>query len=82
MDFVDVFSIWQKLCLYFTNLALEVLQYIQRDWDFMTDDKCIPLQISLKLLDSSSLGLASRYNQFRDTHQQLQNALKAIVNGR
>lgn len=58
----------------------EVLQYIQRDWDFMTDDKCIPVQISLKLLDSSSLGLASRYNQFRDTHQQLQNALKAIVN--
>lgn len=58
----------------------EVLEYIQRDWDFMTDEKCVPVQIALKLLDPSSLGLASRYDQFQVTHQQLQSALKGIVN--
>ncbi|KAF2488636.1 hypothetical protein BU16DRAFT_586867 [Lophium mytilinum] len=58
----------------------DVLEYIKRDWEFMTDDKCVPVQISLKLLDSSSLGLASRYDMFRETHQRLQSSLKAIVN--
>ncbi|OCK78597.1 hypothetical protein K432DRAFT_427162 [Lepidopterella palustris CBS 459.81] len=58
----------------------EVLQSIKRDWEFMTEDNCVPVQISLKLLDSSSLGLANRYNEFCETHRQLQNALKAIVN--
>ncbi|KAF2841400.1 hypothetical protein M501DRAFT_929556 [Patellaria atrata CBS 101060] len=58
----------------------EVLNYIQQDWDFMMDDQCNPIQIALKLLDSSSLGYANRYDDFRNTHEQLQNALKAIVN--
>lgn len=58
----------------------EVLDSISREWDFMTDDKCIPVEVALKLLDSSSLGLADRYGDFRGTHQQLQSALKAIVN--
>jgi exocyst complex component 4 len=58
----------------------EILQYIQRDWDFMTNEKCVPVQIALKLLDSSSLGLANRSAQFQQTHQELQRSLKAIVN--
>jgi exocyst complex component 4 len=58
----------------------EVLSYIKRDWDFMTEEKCVPVQVALQLMDNSSLGLASRYPQFRDIHQQLQNALRAIVN--
>jgi exocyst complex component 4 len=64
-----------------TSLS-EILQYIQRDWDFMTNEKCVPVQIALKLLDSSSLGLANRSEQFQQTHQELQRSLKAIVNGR
>jgi len=47
----------------------------------MTQDECIPVQVALQLLDESSLGLANRYDEFQDTQQQLQKALKAIVNG-
>jgi exocyst complex component 4 len=46
----------------------------------MTDDKCIPVQISLQFMDSSSLGLAGRYPRFKELHMQLQSALRAIVN--
>jgi exocyst complex component 4 len=59
----------------------DVLQYIRQNWDFMTQDQCVPIEVALKLMDSSSLGLASQYGQFRTTHQDLQQALKAIVNG-
>ncbi|KAF2128400.1 hypothetical protein P153DRAFT_293287 [Dothidotthia symphoricarpi CBS 119687] len=58
----------------------EVLQYIQQKWDFMTKDQCIPIEVALKLMDSSSLGLADQYGKFRGTHQELQQALKTIVN--
>lgn len=58
----------------------EALGYIRKDWDFMMDEKCIPVQVALQLMDNSSLGLANRYNQFRGIHEQLQNALRAIVN--
>ncbi|KAI1531278.1 Sec8-exocyst domain containing protein [Pyrenophora tritici-repentis] len=58
----------------------EVLQYIQQKWDFMTKDQCVPIEVALKLMDSSSLGLASQAGQFQQTHDQLQNALKGIVN--
>ena len=60
----------------------EVIQQIQQDWDFMTDEKCVPVQVALNLMDSSSLGRAHQYDQFQATHKQLQRALKAIVNGR
>ena len=59
----------------------EVIQQIQQDWDFMTDEKCVPVQVALNLMDSSSLGRAHQYDQFQATHKQLQRALKAIVNG-
>ena len=58
----------------------KVLQYIQQKWDFMTKDQCVPIEVALKLMDSSSLGLASQAGQFQQTHDQLQNALKGIVN--
>lgn len=60
----------------------EVLQYIRQKWEFMTSDQCVPVEIALKLMDSSSLGLAGQYRGFQQTHQDLQRALKAIVNGR
>lgn len=59
----------------------DVLQYIQQDWEFMSRDDCVPVQIALQLMDSSTLGRADRYGDFQETHQQLQKALKAIVNG-
>ena len=60
----------------------QVLQYIMQNWDFMTKDKCVPIEVALKLMDSSSLGLANQAGQFRQTHDELQQALKGIVNGR
>lgn len=58
----------------------EVLQHIQTEWSFMSQDKCVPVQVALQLMDSSSLGRAHQYEQFQSTHKQLQRALKAIVN--
>ncbi|KAH8724805.1 Sec8 exocyst complex component-specific domain-containing protein [Phaeosphaeriaceae sp. PMI808] len=58
----------------------EALQYIRQNWDFMTHDQCVPIEVALKLMDSSSLGLADQYSQFRATHRELQQALKGIVN--
>ncbi len=59
----------------------QVLQHIQQKWDFMTKDHCVPIEVALKLMDSSSLGLANQANEFRQTHQDLQTALRGIVNG-
>jgi exocyst complex component 4 len=59
----------------------DVLQYIGQNWEFMTKDQCVPIEVALKLMDSSSLGLANQAGQFQQTHDQLQNALKGIVNG-
>ena len=59
----------------------DVLQYIRQNWDFMTQDQCVPIEVALKLMDTSSLGLASQHGQFKATHQDLQQALKTIVNG-
>ncbi|KAI9875177.1 MAG: hypothetical protein M1830_008789 [Pleopsidium flavum] len=58
----------------------DVLQHIQQDWNFMTRDDCVPVQVALQLMDTSTLGRADRYSDFQQTHQQLQKALKAIVN--
>lgn len=58
----------------------EVLRYIKQNWDFMTSEKCVPVEVALKLMDSSSLGLAGQYGSFQQTHQDMQRALKAIVN--
>ncbi|EON66000.1 hypothetical protein W97_05243 [Coniosporium apollinis CBS 100218] len=58
----------------------EVLRYMEQEWNFMTQEQSIPVQTALKLLDASSLGLASRYTEFQDAQRQLQAALKAIVN--
>lgn len=46
----------------------------------MTQDKCVPVQVALQLMDSSSLGRADQYDQFQETNEQLQRSLKAIVN--
>lgn len=58
----------------------DVLDHIQKEWTFMTDENCTPVQVALKLLDSSSLGLAGRQEEFMGTSADLQTALKAIVN--
>ncbi|KAL1860147.1 exocyst subunit [Paecilomyces lecythidis] len=58
----------------------DVLQSIQRDWDFMASDECIPVQVGLQLMDNSTLGKADREPEFLEMHKQIQKTLKAIVN--
>ena len=58
----------------------EILHYIQSEWSFMGGDECVPVQVALKLMDPSSLGLGDREPQFQQTHVDLQRALKSIVN--
>jgi exocyst complex component 4 len=58
------------------------LKVIERDWSFMQDENCVPVKVALQLMDTSSLGLAKQYPNFKETHQDLQLALQAIVNGR
>ncbi|KAF2714851.1 hypothetical protein K504DRAFT_486654 [Pleomassaria siparia CBS 279.74] len=58
----------------------EILAFIEQNWDFMTKENCVPIEVALKLMDTSSLGLAKDNDRFQRTHQELQQALKAIVN--
>ena len=60
--------------------SAEILRYIEQQWSFMASPSCIPVKVALQLNDSSSLGLMDQYDQFQETHEQLQNALKVIVN--
>ncbi|PSR83364.1 Sec8 exocyst complex component-specific domain-domain-containing protein [Coniella lustricola] len=57
----------------------EVLETIQRDWPNLCEDNCVPVQLALQLLDNSSVGRAHEYRSFQQTHQYLQDSLKAIV---
>lgn len=63
------------------DLMADILQTIERDWDFMASDDCIPVEVGLQLMDSSTLGQASRESEFVETNKQIQRALKSIVNG-
>lgn len=63
-----------------TKQVEDILRSIDRHWTNMASDNCVPVKVALQLMDQSSLGLADQYNQFQETHQQLQSALKAIVN--
>jgi exocyst complex component 4 len=58
----------------------DIMRYISSNWAFMASDDCVPVKVALQLMDSSSLGLQEQYDQFQQTHEQLQNALKVIVN--
>ena len=59
----------------------DVMSLIRREWSFMTESECIPVQVALQLMDSSSLGRAHQDGHFLDTYRDLQQALKGIVNG-
>lgn len=57
----------------------KVLELIKREWPAMCEDDCIPVQLALQLLDTSSVGRAHEYRNFQRTHQYLQDSLKKIV---
>ncbi|KAK1453851.1 Sec8 exocyst complex component specific domain-containing protein [Colletotrichum melonis] len=57
----------------------QVLERVKVEWPAMCQTDCVPVQLALQLLDTSSVGRAHDYNQFRQTHDYLQNSLKGIV---
>ncbi|KAL2127596.1 hypothetical protein VTI74DRAFT_10442 [Chaetomium olivicolor] len=56
-----------------------VLEMIKQEWPAMCENDCIPVQLALQLLDTSSVGRAHEYRNFQRTHQHLQDSLKKIV---
>ena len=56
-----------------------VLEHIKEKWPAMCENECVPVQIALQLLDTSSVGRAHEYNEFEQSHRFLQDSLKAIV---
>ncbi|GAP89086.1 putative exocyst complex component sec8 [Rosellinia necatrix] len=57
----------------------QVLEHIKSEWPSMIQNDCIPVSLALQLLDNSSVGRAHEYDNFRKTHQYLQDSLKGIV---
>ena len=62
------------------NQIDDVLSHIHEKWDVLTSDDCVPVHVALQLMDYSSLGRGSDYQDFQRTSKYLQRALKAIVN--
>lgn len=58
----------------------QVLDHIKQEWPAMCETECIPVQLALQLLDTSSVGRAHEYRNFQKTHEYLQESLRSIVN--
>lgn len=58
---------------------IQVLEHIKQEWPSMCQADCVPVQLALQLLDSSSVGRAHDYRKFQQTHVYLQDSLKGIV---
>ncbi|KAL3471405.1 hypothetical protein BJX99DRAFT_250495 [Aspergillus californicus] len=63
-----------------TQAVEDVLYSIEREWDFMATDDCVPVQVALQLMDTSTIGKAEREPDFLNVHQKIQHTLKTIVN--
>ena len=62
-----------------TRQISQVLDHIKSEWPSMCENECLPVQMALQLLDTSSVGRAHEYRKFRQTHKYLQDSLKNIV---
>ncbi|KAL8676645.1 MAG: hypothetical protein Q9186_006856 [Xanthomendoza sp. 1 TL-2023] len=59
----------------------DVLHHINDRWGIMSNGACVPVYVALQLMDHSSLGRGSDYQDFQRTSRHLQKALRSIVNG-
>ncbi|PQE13835.1 sec8 exocyst complex component specific domain-containing protein [Rutstroemia sp. NJR-2017a BBW] len=57
----------------------EVLEQVKQDWPAMCENECVPVQLALQLLDTSSVGRAHELDKFHESMQYLQDSLKNIV---
>lgn len=60
----------------------DVLQMVQREWDFVASENCVPVQVALQLMDTSTLGKADREPDFIKINDKIQRTLKSVVNGK
>ena len=60
---------------------VDVLQSVEHDWNFMASEGCVPVQVALQLMDTSTVGEADREPDFLRMRDQIQNTLKSVVNG-
>ncbi|KAF7591248.1 hypothetical protein BBP40_001809 [Aspergillus hancockii] len=58
----------------------EVLQSIHQEWELVASDECVPVQVALQLMDTSTLGKADREPDFLNVHSRIQKTLKSVVN--
>ncbi|RAK88699.1 hypothetical protein BO79DRAFT_148364 [Aspergillus costaricaensis CBS 115574] len=58
----------------------DVLQMVQREWDFVASENCVPVQVALQLMDTSTLGKADREPDFIRINDKIQRTLKSVVN--
>lgn len=56
-----------------------VLDRVKSEWPSMCQNDCVPVQMAIQLLDTSSVGKAHLYPAFQKTHTYLQDSLKNIV---
>ncbi|KAI8267981.1 putative exocyst complex component sec8 [Colletotrichum sp. SAR11_239] len=57
----------------------QVLEHIKQEWPAMCQNDCVPVQLALQLLDSSSVGRAHDYRKFTEAHNYVEDSLKGIV---
>lgn len=58
----------------------EVRATVEDDWRETLDDNFHPITLALDMMDSSSLGRAKDLNKFKQTNQQIEQALQSTVN--
>ncbi|KAK9236585.1 Sec8 exocyst complex component-specific domain-containing protein [Lipomyces kononenkoae] len=58
--------------------ANAVLKFVERDWAPLVSDDCNPVAMALQLMDTSSVGRASEYDDFKDLSVRLEKIMEVI----
>ncbi|KAK9486581.1 Sec8 exocyst complex component-specific domain-containing protein [Lipomyces starkeyi] len=56
----------------------DVLKFVERDWGTLQSDDCNPVATALELMDTSSVGRASEYDDFKDLSVRLEKIMEVI----
>ncbi|KAJ8100991.1 Sec8 exocyst complex component-specific domain-containing protein [Lipomyces tetrasporus] len=56
----------------------DVLKFVERDWGALASDDCNPVATALELMDTSSVGRASEFDDFKDLSLRLESIMQVI----
>ncbi|KAK9389096.1 Sec8 exocyst complex component-specific domain-containing protein [Lipomyces mesembrius] len=56
----------------------DVLKFVERDWGALLSDDCNPVAAALELMDTSSVGRANEYDDFKDLSIRLEKIMEVI----